>query len=71
LNINHRLLQIIAIAHIVAGLALPFASQIDVVSRLLIETMFPTMSLTPEVAKQATYVIAVLGPTIASGSVAS
>jgi hypothetical protein len=60
------LLRFIAVLHIILGLSLPFISQFESVSTLLLATMLPGLSLTEEVAKQVTYIIAVFGPTVAS-----
>ncbi|WIO73983.1 hypothetical protein QP938_11865 [Porticoccaceae bacterium LTM1] len=62
-------LQIIAIFHIVAGIALPFLNQIPAVSDSFVASFFPGMVLEPEVAKQAAFVVALFGPTVASWGV--
>ncbi|MET1257066.1 hypothetical protein [Aliikangiella maris] len=61
-----RILQVVAIIHIVAGLALPFIAQIEWIGEGLVNLVFTDLTLTSAVYKKALYIIALFGPTIAS-----
>ncbi len=66
MSTNHRVIQIIAIAHIVLGIALPFLGKIDFVGNLLVDEIFPGIELSEIAHTQAAYIISLFGPTVAS-----
>ena len=59
-------IKAIAIAHIVLGVLLPFLAQIEMIEKLLVDTMFNNIALSGEAHAQAAYVISLFGPTVAS-----
>lgn len=64
--IEYRLIQCLAIGHIVLGLCFPFLGQLASVNELLLAGMFPNQSLSVETAAQASFLITLFGPTVAS-----
>ena len=64
--IEYRLIQCLAIGHIVLGISFPFLGQVNVVNELLIAGMFPDQALSADTAAQASYLITLFGPTVAS-----
>ena len=64
--IEYRLIQSLAIGHIILGISFPFLGQINVVNELLIAGMFPNQTLSADTAAQASYLITLFGPTVAS-----
>lgn len=64
--IEYRLIQCLAIGHIVLGLCFPFLGQLAYVNELLLAGMFPNQSLSHETAAQASFLITLFGPTVAS-----
>jgi len=68
-RIYQRIIQILALGHIVLGLAFPFLMKIDVFSSFMISKMFPGMTLSGAFYDQAAYVVGVFGPTVASWGV--
>lgn len=66
MHINQRIIQIVAIAHIIGGLLLPFAGKFEPLAELLVGEMFAGIALSDQAHSQAAYVIALFGPTVAS-----
>ncbi len=66
MSTNHRIIQIIAIAHIILGIALPFLGKIDFIGNLLVEEIFSGIELSETAHTQAAYIISLFGPTVAS-----
>ncbi len=64
-----RIIQLVAIGHIILGLALPLLMQIDMFSSLMISQIFPNLQLSEPVYNQASYLIGVFGPTVANWGV--
>ncbi len=64
--ISKIVLQLLAVAHIVLGILLPFLASIPAVQTMLVKLMFSGLQLPENIAAQASYVIALFGPTVAS-----
>ncbi len=67
--IEYRLIQCLAIGHIILGISFPFLGQFAFVNELLLTGMFPYQTLSAETAVQASYLITLFGPTVASWGV--
>lgn len=60
------MIRIVAFAHIILGILLPFLAQTNVVANLLVDEMFIGIALSNEAHLQAAYIISLFGPTVAS-----
>lgn len=67
--IEYRFIQCLAIGHIILGLSFPFLGQLAFVNELLLAGMFPNQALSAETAAQASFLITLFGPTVASWGV--
>jgi hypothetical protein len=69
MKMNKIILQIVAVSHIILGIALPFLMKIEAFSNFMIEQIFPNISLSESAYSQVSYLIGVFGPTVASWGV--
>ena len=69
LTFYKRILQLVAIFHIVLGVSFPFLMQVKAFSSFFLDQIFPDLFLSTAVYKQAAYLVGVFGPTVASWGV--